>query len=270
MGILDILKVIFVYPLLNLLVLIYVGFERFYFPGPLGWAILSLTFLFKAATQPFFRKQMQQARKMQELAPQLKRLEKKYKNNKLKLQEEQMKLYQKAGVNPASGCLVFLIQAPFLYALYTAFLTFLRVNTGNGQVLEEINRSLYFKFLQIKDIDPNFFGFNLTISPSDAVRSMGSSAWYYYLIPIITGILQYYFSVRTMPSAVSSSKEEKKEKKEKKDSSSEDFAKIMQMQSKFIFPFFIGWISFSFPVGLALYWNVFSLLSILQTRKIAS
>ncbi len=269
MGILDILKIIFVYPLLNLLVLLYVGFERFSFPGPLGWAILSLTFLFKAATQPFFKKQMQQAKKMQELAPQLKRLEKKYKNNKLKLQEEQMKLYQKAGVNPAAGCLVFLIQAPFLYALYTAFLTFLRVNTGNGQVLEEINRALYFKFLQVSSIDPNFFGFNLTISPAEAVRQMGSSAWYYYLVPVITGILQYYFSARTMPSMTDADKQKDKDKKAEKDSS-EDFAKIMQMQSKFIFPFFIGWISFSFPVGLALYWNVFSLLSILQTRKIAS
>ena len=55
--------------------------------------------------------------------------------------------------------------------------------------------------------------------------------------------------------------------KGKKDESG-DFQKAMNTQMKFMFPIMIGWFSYTLPTGLSLYWNVFSLFSIMQGRTI--
>jgi YidC/Oxa1 family membrane protein insertase len=55
---------------------------------------------------------------MQAIQPRVKELQKKYKGNKQKIQEEQMKLYKEAGVNPLGGCLPLLLQFPILIAMY--------------------------------------------------------------------------------------------------------------------------------------------------------
>src|ERR1043165_5527547 len=65
---------------------------------------------------PFGFKQIKSMQHMQALQPELKQLQKKYKNNKQKLQEEQMQLYREAGVNPLGGGLPLLLTLPFLFA----------------------------------------------------------------------------------------------------------------------------------------------------------
>ena len=55
---------------------------------------------------------------MQALQPKIKDLQKRYKSNKQKQQEETMKLYKEAGVNPLGGCLPMLLTLPFLFAMY--------------------------------------------------------------------------------------------------------------------------------------------------------
>src|SRR5262245_31231441 len=55
---------------------------------------------------------------MQALQPKLKEIQRKYKNNRQKQQEEQMKLYKESGVSPFSGCLPMLLTLPFLFAMY--------------------------------------------------------------------------------------------------------------------------------------------------------
>src|SRR3712207_5941789 len=59
--------------------------------------------------------------KSSEIAPEMKKIQNKYKNNPQKANEEVMKLYKEKGVNPMSGCLPLLIQLPILYALYGVF-----------------------------------------------------------------------------------------------------------------------------------------------------
>jgi membrane protein insertase Oxa1/YidC/SpoIIIJ len=56
-------------------------------------------------------------------------------------------------------------------------------------------------------------------------------------------------------------------KKGEKTSTGEDFQKAMNTQMKVIFPLMIGWFSFTLPVGLSLYWNIFSLFSIIQNKR---
>jgi len=260
----NIFNTVLVIPFLNLLVLLYQGFLFLKLPGAFGLAIVGLTVLVRLVVQPLFGQQMQTAKKMQDLKPHLDKLNVKHKNDKQKLQQEQMRLYQEAGINPAAGCLFMIIQIPLFFALYNTLSLFL--TTPNTQkVIQEINKALYFPFLKIHEIDPQFLGYNLFLSPAKA------KIWYYYLIPVITGLLQYFQVTTSTPAAPAPQKKEivKTDKnKENKSDTTEDFQKAMNTQMKFIFPVMIGYFAFSLPVGLALYWNIFSLFSIIQSRNI--
>jgi YidC/Oxa1 family membrane protein insertase len=83
-----------------------------------GWAIVMLTLLVRLILLPLFVKQYKSARRLQEVAPQMKELQRKYKGNKQKLQEEMMKFYKENDVNPFGSCLPLLLQAPVFIALY--------------------------------------------------------------------------------------------------------------------------------------------------------
>jgi YidC/Oxa1 family membrane protein insertase len=83
-----------------------------------GIAIIILTIAIRALLLPLGFKQIKSMQNMQALQPQLKEIQKKYKNNRQKQQEEQMKLYRESGVSPFSGCLPMLLTLPFLFAMY--------------------------------------------------------------------------------------------------------------------------------------------------------
>jgi len=170
---------VFVFPILNLLVAFYKLFLLIKLPGAFGFAIVALTVLVRLLFQPFFKKQLETAKKMQELKPHLDRLSQKHKNDQKTHQQEQMKLYQQAGINPASGCLVMIIQIPIFIALYNTLSLFL-LNGGATKVITQINQVLYLPFLKISAINPWFLGINLALTPKQA------GAWYYLLIPLIT------------------------------------------------------------------------------------
>lgn len=87
-----------------------------------GWtwalSIVILVVLMRLIMVPLFIKQMHTTRAMAKLQPQMSALRKKYKNDKQTLNQETMKLYQEAGVNPLMGCLPFALQLPLFYGLF--------------------------------------------------------------------------------------------------------------------------------------------------------
>jgi len=256
---------IFVIPILNLLVAFYKLFLLIKLPGAFGFAIIALTAFVRLLFQPFFKKQMETAKKMAELKPHIDRLNEKHKNDKKQLQQEQMKLYQQAGINPASGCLVMIVQIPIFIALYNTLNLFL-INGQAVKAIAEVNKVLYASFLKISAVDTWFFGLNLAKTPADG------KIWYYLLIPLITGALQYFQTVSMTPptAAKTDSVEERSGRTEsvnKKDGG-DDFQKAMNTQMKYLFPLMIGWFAYKLPIGLSLYWNIFSLFSIIQGRKL--
>lgn len=250
---------LFVFPILNLLVLFYKGLLFIRAPGAFGLAIVALTVLVRIILHPFFKQQLETAKKMSDIKPHLDRLSAKHKKDPKILQQEQMKLYQQAGINPASGCLFMVVQIPIFIALYNTLSLFL-LNGNSAKVITAINKVLYSPVLKIQSIDPHFFGFNLVLSPAK------SGQWFYYAIPVITALLQYLQVSVTTPQQAQPSTSEIIKKDEKKDDSG-DFQKAMNTQMKFIFPLMIGWFSYTLPVGLALYWNIFSLFSIMQYKR---
>ena len=93
------------------------------FPADSGWAwglsIVILVMIIRLLLVPLFVKQIHAQRKMAQHQPQLAELRKKYKNDKQKLQEEQMKFFKENGVNPLAGCLPMIPQMIVFICLFS-------------------------------------------------------------------------------------------------------------------------------------------------------
>lgn len=80
---------------------------------------------------------------------------------------------------------------PIFIGLYSTLNVFLQHGVG-AKTVSQINGVLYTKAIAISQvIDPQFLGFNLALSPQKA------GIWFYYLIPVLTGVLQYFQAVAT-------------------------------------------------------------------------
>jgi YidC/Oxa1 family membrane protein insertase len=281
---------ILIWPITNILVAFYKFCEWLHIPGPLGWAVILMTLFIRLILYPLMNAQMKSAKKMADLKPHLDAINAKHKEDKAALQQAQMALYKEHGINPAAGCLPLLVQMPVLIALYNVFNQVL--NNGNmSKVISEINQIVYLPALKLTSIDMSFFGTNLGIKPADWQKS----GWWLLAIPVITGLLQYFQGKLMMPqsaklpeskiatqnSSINKSKSQlkgqnlaiKKDEnstsaKATADKPAEDTAMEMQKQMAIISPLMFGWFAFQFPLGLALYWNVFGLFGIMQQLKI--
>lgn len=87
----------------------------------LGIAIIIFTIIIKLAMSPITYKSFLSQAKMKVLRPDIAELGEKFKKDPMKKQQETMKLYNKAGVNPMAGCIPALIQLPFMYASFQFF-----------------------------------------------------------------------------------------------------------------------------------------------------
>ena len=83
-----------------------------------GLAIIGITIIVRLLMFPLTWKQYRSSRAMQALAPHIKELQKKYKNDRKLLQQETMRLYSEHKVNPFASCLPLIIQMPVFFALY--------------------------------------------------------------------------------------------------------------------------------------------------------
>lgn len=86
--------------------------------GSYALAIVLLTVAIRVLIAPLYMIQMKSLKKMQEIQPEMRKLQEKYKNDPQRLNREMMELYRKNRVNPLSGCLPLLIQMPFLFAIF--------------------------------------------------------------------------------------------------------------------------------------------------------
>ena len=260
---------ILVNPILNVLVLFYKAFEFLHIPGPLGFAVVGLTLVIRLILYPLMAAQLRSARKMAKLKPHMDALNIKHKGDKQALQQAQLALYKEHGVNPAAGCLPLLIQMPVLIALYGVFNQVL--NNGNlVKVIEEINHVVYAPWLKLTQLDLNFFGASLGIKPAQ----FQSHGYWLLLVPIITAGLQYWQTKLMMPTnpnpAITPPSNKNMSNKDatdivkKEEKPPEDTAAEMQKQMAIITPLMFGYFALQFPLGLALYWNVFGVFGIIQ------
>jgi len=88
-----------------------------------GIVIIVFALIIKAIFHPLTKKQVLSMRKMQSLAPKMEKLKERFKSDPTRMNQEMMKLYKEAGINPLSGCLPLLPQMPIFYALFQVFRT---------------------------------------------------------------------------------------------------------------------------------------------------
>jgi YidC/Oxa1 family membrane protein insertase len=88
-----------------------------------GAVIILFAFLIKAIFHPLTKKQITSMRKMQALQPKMEKLKERFKEDPTRLNQEMMKMYKEAGINPLSGCLPLLPQMPIFYAMFQVFKT---------------------------------------------------------------------------------------------------------------------------------------------------
>lgn len=203
--------------------------------GNFGLAIIALTILIRGILVPLTLPALKSAKKMQDLKPHLDKLKEKHGSDKMRLQQEQLKLYKENGVNPAAGCLPYLLQFLVLIAMYNVFITFIK----NGKIDGTL-------------INMNFLWFNL--SRPDKT----------YLLPVVAGITQFIMSLMMIPKEIKLEKHLKTidEKKDKK--KDEDMSVTLNKQMMFMMPAMTVFIGISLPSGLALYWIITTVFSIIQ------
>jgi YidC/Oxa1 family membrane protein insertase len=95
---------------------------------PWGWAIVLLTICVRAILVPLTVRQIRSMARMQQLAPEMKAIQAKYKEDKQRQQQEMMKFYKENNVNPLSSCLPLAAQLPVFISLYYMLRQSLRVD----------------------------------------------------------------------------------------------------------------------------------------------
>ncbi len=251
-------------------------FKWIYFVvGNYGWTIILFTLVMKLIMFPLTLKQQTSMKKTQAIQPKLLKLQEKYKYDQEKLNQETMKLYQEAGVNPLGGCLPMLIQFPILIALYNIIrkpISYVMMLSKDSivQIYEKITGSaaefaridqislanqMHGAFDKVQEfvgrnelINFDFFGFDLSVTPS---LQFISQHWMYVLIPLVAGGTTYlvsYFSNKMSGANAAANNQA---------------ASSMKMMN-YLFPLMTAWFAISLPAGLGLYWTVSNLFQILQ------
>ncbi len=111
--------------------------------GNWGWTIVFATIFIKLFLFPLTFKGMLSMNKMKELAPMMKDLKEKYKDDKQKLNAKTMELYKKHGANPMGGCLPMILQIPVFFAIYRVLL--------NAFDLKQASWILWYNDLSVMD-----------------------------------------------------------------------------------------------------------------------
>lgn len=205
-----------------------------------GIAVILFTIIVKLILFPLSKKAVRTQLQMRSIEPQMKEIKEKYKGESQKQAEETMKLYKENNINPFSSFILIFIQLPIIIALYWVFL-----KSG----LPVINEGLLYSFTAFpEDITMNFLG----------LIDISQKSWILAGLAAITSFFQIRFSLPKTP-----------EKKENP-SFSDDLARSMNLQMKYVFPLVIFFIAYTISGAVALYWttsNMFTIGQELVIRK---
>ena len=253
-----------------------------------GLVILGFTIIMKVLLFPATLKQHKSSISRVRLQPKMEAIKNKYGKNPQKYQQEIMKLYQEEGMNPASGCLIPLLQAPILFGMigvvYAPLKYILRLPDTVISKATSISKQLLSTDIWVKGakaeqyviinaikntpkafeslgkdvIDKvvglrfNFLGMDLSKTP--IVPHSFADLDLVLLIPILSGLTSLWLSIQAIKNSSSMAVD--------------DASKQAAQSSKFMFfimPIFSVMISFSCPAGVGLYWIFSNLFAILQT-----
>ena len=212
-----------------------------------GLAIIFLTLVVNVLMFPLTLKQTRSTRAMTEIQPEVKKLQKEYKDDQETLQKEMMALYKEKGVNPA-GCLFpMLIQMPIWFGLFRLLRDPLNASSNDENPVPFVPETSRLYDVLSKGSEGKFLGMDLGVSPSQVVTAdtgfdIGAAFPYLLVVLIVLGTA-YFQQWQTT-------------RGQKQDSAQ---ARQMQLVTK-IMPLMFGFFAYSFPAGLNVYFvtaNIF-------------
>lgn len=217
--------------------------------GNFGIAIILFTLLIKLAIYPLMRAQLRSAAAMTDLqkSPEYIEMQEKYGHDKEKFAQEQMKLYREAGVNPTASCLPTLIQLPIIFALYQAVIACI-VSTPLGMLdLTERVYTNLFRISEVFPINPNFLWMNLGQPERLTVAGVPFGIPVLAILVVISTVLQTRLTQQPTPSQ------------------GEGGTGGAMMMMNIYMPLVMGYMSYTLASGLALYFLVSNVFTIVQS-----
>lgn len=250
----NIFEILLTQPFFNLLFAFYKVFESLSIPGALGFAVILLTVSIRLVLWPLTTHQLKSGQKMAALKPHLDRIKEEHGHDKVRHQQEVASLYKQHGVNPLAGCLPLILQIPVFIALYNVLLK--TVALTGPDALAAINQKLYSSSLYLDKIpQASFLGADLSAKPS----SWPQAGFLILTVPILTGLFQFIQSKMMAPQAAPQASK----------TTQTDTMAQMQSQMTYLMPVMIAFFAYSFPLGISLYWNTFTIIGIIQQYVVA-
>jgi YidC/Oxa1 family membrane protein insertase len=205
-------------------------------------AIILMTVLVRALMFPISRKQAMTSLRMQKLAPEMKKLQEKFKDDKQALAAAQMEMYRKYGVNPFSGCLVVLLQMPIFMGLYYALYESVHLR---------LSSFLWIENLAAPDMLLYWFRWPISLSEFSQSISFGyiniNFGPYFNLLPLISIILMLFQQKMMTPPPA-------------------DADQAMQQKMMSYMMIFMGYAFYWVPAGLCIYFTISSGWGLLERR----
>jgi YidC/Oxa1 family membrane protein insertase len=237
----DIWSTLILDPMINSLIWIYSGLAQNF-----GLAIIVFTILVRLITYPLTASQIKSTKAMQDMQKSKKwqDMQKKHKGDREKLAQEQMKLYKEEGVSPFGSCLPTLIQFPVIIGLYQSIIRALAVTPIQ---LLGLTRHLYpfYNAAALIPLNNYFLWLDLSLPEKDyGITVAGFTLPILAVLVVATTFLQS--RLMTPPTATG-----------------DQGANMGRMMNLYM-PLFMGYLAYSFPSGLALYFVTSNVVGVLQ------
>lgn len=262
-----------------------------------GIAIIVFTILLRIILIPITVSQQKSMKKNAKVQEKMKEIQKKYKNNPEKLNQETIELYKREKVSPFSGCLSSIIQIILIISVFWLVskpLTYMKkvdsnkVNEYIEQIKTEEGKTSAYPEIQVIQtksaedsevaINMDFLGLDLSKVPNQNLKDITV-----YIIPVLY-VITSFVSIKMTNNMQDKAKEKKKDDKEKKaaenkendeekaliseeEAKSEEAMEAMQDMTKsmnYMIPIMSITIAFIAPLGLALYWLVSNIAMIIE------
>lgn len=198
------------------------------FVGDYGYAIIVFTIITKLLLLPINIKQTHSTKRMNEIQPKMKAIQDKYKGDKEKLNEKLMELYKEEKYNPASGCLPALIQLPIVIALFNVLREPIKYVFGTQQAYDAVQKGFWWMT-------------NIGM-PEHQATLIVLGSFGLPLLAIISGVTTYIQMKMVSPNT--------------KDPTQKSMTTMM--------PIMFAYITYTVPAGLAIYWIVGNIFTIIQ------
>jgi YidC/Oxa1 family membrane protein insertase len=212
-------------------------------------AIVGLVLVVRAALIPIFVRQIKSQRKMLEVAPELKKIQEKYKGKRDQfsreaMSRETMELYRKAGTNPMSSCLPLLIQMPIFFGLFQVLQNSQKGDAGVGPMSKQLAESF---------ANASLFGIAPLHESFQGAMAIGNVAVMVIAATMVVLMTASQFFTQLQIVSKNMSEETK---------ASPTFRQ--QRVLLYILPLVFAFSGFAFPIGVMFYWLVSNFWTMIQ------